>query len=121
LLLNGKAFDGRKHDRHSKTFVRPRHPGSRLGSSNQAARPRWSHRLREGERVIEFDFELGNAGIIYCPSAKSWDQDFPWAAGRRSKIIERVACEFVRREFGGYHWAFAEGRDDTVLVTKPVS
>lgn len=71
--------------------------------------------------MIEFDFELGNAGIIYCPSAKSWDQDFPWAAGRRSKIIERVACEFVRREFGGYHWAFAEGRDDTVLVTKPVS
>jgi len=75
----------------------------------------------EGEFLIEFDFELGNAGIIYCPSATTWDRDFPWAAGRRSEIIERVAREFVRREFRGYRWSFAKGRDDTVLVTKPLS
>jgi len=75
----------------------------------------------EGEFLIEFDFELGNAGIIYCPPGKTWDRDFPWAAGRRSEVIARVADEFVRREFRGYRWSFAEGRDDTVLVTRPRS
>src|SRR5690242_8971659 len=56
----------------------------------------------EGTNRIDFDFELGDAGTIYCPPSSDWDQTFPWAAGRRREIIERVATEFVRREFRGY-------------------
>jgi hypothetical protein len=74
----------------------------------------------EGAHAIEFDFELGNAGIIYCPSAERWDREFAWAVGRRREIIGRVADEFIRREFRGYGWSFAAGRDDVVLVAKPV-
>ena len=56
----------------------------------------------EGASRIEFDFELGDAGTIYCPRSADWDQRFPCAAGRRREIMERVAAEFVRREFRGY-------------------
>jgi len=58
---------------------------------------------REDENQIEFDFEVGgDAGTIYCPPSADWDLRFPWAAGRRREIMERVATEFVRREFRGY-------------------
>jgi hypothetical protein len=56
----------------------------------------------EGTNRIDFDFELGDACTIYCPPAADWEQTFPWAAGRRREIMERVASEFVRREFRGY-------------------
>jgi hypothetical protein len=56
----------------------------------------------EGTNRIDFDFELGDAGTIYCPPSADWDQRFPWAAGRRLEIMKRVAAEFVRREFRGY-------------------
>jgi hypothetical protein len=53
----------------------------------------------EGPNRIDFDFELGDGGTIYCPPSAEWDQRLPWAAGRRSLIVKRVAAEFVRREF----------------------
>jgi len=56
----------------------------------------------EGTNRIDFDFELGDAGTIYCPPSADWDQRFPWAAGRRREVMERVGAEFVRREFRGY-------------------
>jgi hypothetical protein len=57
---------------------------------------------REGTNQIDFDFELGDAGTIYCPPSADWDQKFRWAAGRRREIMERVGAEFVRREFRGH-------------------
>jgi hypothetical protein len=56
----------------------------------------------EGTNRIDFDFELSDGGTIYCPSSADWDQRFPWATGRRSLILERVAAEFTRREFPQY-------------------
>ena len=63
----------------------------------------------EGTNRMEFDFELGDAGTIFCPSSTDWDQRFPWAAGRRREIIERVGAEFVRREFRGYTFEVGAG------------
>jgi hypothetical protein len=73
----------------------------------------------EGTNRVEFDFELGDGGIIYCPPSANWDQKFPWAAGRRAIIVERTAREFVRREFRGYQFSFEEGRDDIIGVRRP--
>lgn len=56
----------------------------------------------EGSNRIDFDSELGDGGIIFCPPSADWDQKFPWASGRRPMILERVATEFIRREFRGY-------------------
>jgi hypothetical protein len=72
----------------------------------------------EGANRVEFDFELGDGGTIYCPPSKEWDQKFPWAAGRRTTIVERTAREFVRREFCGYEFGFQDGRDDIISVRR---
>jgi hypothetical protein len=74
----------------------------------------------EGDNRIDFDFELGDAGAIYCPPSADWDQRFPWAAGRRALIVERVASEFVRREFRAYQFGFQDGRDDVIDIHRAV-
>jgi hypothetical protein len=74
----------------------------------------------EGDQKIAFDFELGRCGIIYCPPASDWDSSYPWAAGRRRQILDRVAVEFVRGEFKGSTFAFVEGRDDMIHIRPPV-
>jgi hypothetical protein len=73
----------------------------------------------EGDQKIAFDFELGMYGIIYCPPTAGWDSSYPWAAGRRPQIVERLASEFVRREFKGSAFGFVEGRDDMIDVRPP--
>jgi len=74
----------------------------------------------EGERRIPFDFELGGTvgGFIYAPAAATWDAEYPWAIGRRSEILDRVAQEFIRREFRGYVYEFERGRDDIIVVRR---
>jgi hypothetical protein len=72
----------------------------------------------EGTQEVQFDFELGDAGIIYCPPSEGWDHRHPWAAGRRSEILDRVAAEFIRREFRGCRFEFEQGRDDVILIRR---
>lgn len=73
----------------------------------------------EGPNEMVFDFELGDAGIIYCPASATWDERFPWAAGRRRSILERVAADFVRRQFKGYAFGLEDGRDDVIYIRRP--
>jgi hypothetical protein len=75
----------------------------------------------EGTHGIRFDFELADPGIIYCPPSMDWDTRYSWAAGRRAQILERVASEFVRREFRGYPFEFEQGRDDIIVIRRPRS
>jgi hypothetical protein len=72
----------------------------------------------EGANEIPFDFELGDAGRIHCPPSANWDERFPWAAGRRDLIVERVATEFVRRQFKGYAFGLEDGHDDIIGVRR---
>jgi len=55
----------------------------------------------EQSAEIKFSWEFGGGGVIvmiFSPPAASWDKDYPWAAGRRNQIIERVAQEAVRQQ-----------------------
>jgi hypothetical protein len=75
----------------------------------------------EGTNRIEFDFELGNqevGGFIFCPGSADWDSRYPWAAGRRSAIVDRVVAEFTRREFRGYAFGPSDGRDDVFVIRR---
>ena len=36
--------------------------------------------------------------IIECPDFSDWDQTYPWAAGRRLEVMERVAGEAIRQK-----------------------
>jgi len=118
LLLNGKAFDGRKHESAILRRLFGRATQAQGWIFESSGEPRWSHRLRRRRALIEFDFELGNAGIIYCPSAKSWDQGLPWAAGKKEQD-HRTCCMRIRpTRIWRLSLGFCRGRDDTVLVTK---
>jgi hypothetical protein len=49
---------------------------------------------------IKFSWEFGGGSVIvmiFSPPEVSWDKNYPWAAGRRQQIIERVAQETVRQ------------------------
>lgn len=63
----------------------------------------WTITYREREGTVRFDSEFGGpfGATIFCDPAQVWDERYPWAAGRRKEIVERVATEFVRRKFRG--------------------
>lgn len=63
----------------------------------------------------DFEGELATRSVIlsiYVPRAEEWDQRLPWAAGRRSEIIERVARHVSRRAGWGSKFVVHPGRVD---------
>lgn len=59
---------------------------------------------REGEHVHEFGWDLGGDGIvvtIYVPSPEEWGTALPWAAGRRSEVLQTLAREVRRQKCRG--------------------
>lgn len=56
---------------------------------------------REAENVISFYWEFGGGdtvAIIWAEQSASWNARYPWAAARRSTILERVARELIRQK-----------------------
>lgn len=54
----------------------------------------------EHSTPISFDWEFGEGdtvALIFCPSATSWNANYPWAENRRSVILDRVGKEIIRQ------------------------
>jgi hypothetical protein len=60
---------------------------------------------REGEHLHEFGWDLGGDDVvvvtIYVPAPEDWDTQLPWAAGRRSDVLQTVAREVRRQKCRG--------------------
>jgi len=53
------------------------------------------------KNLCEFYFEFGDGdtvAIITVPAEERWDGTYPWAAGRREKILTFVADEVKRTQ-----------------------
>lgn len=60
-----------------------------------------SVRYKEGGHVVPFEWEFGGGDIvitIWAPDPKTWDTSYPWAAGRRTEIIDRMVQAYIREE-----------------------
>jgi hypothetical protein len=57
---------------------------------------------REGENEHAFDWEIGGSGsvvaIIYVPTPEEWDTQIPWAAGRRTEVLQVFGAELCRQQ-----------------------
>ena len=59
---------------------------------------------REGDDVHKFGWDLGARDVvvtIYVPSPEDWDAAIPWAAGRRSEVMQTLAREVRRQKCRG--------------------
>ena len=69
----------------------------------------------------DFDAELGGGNVllvIYAPRDDGeWDRRLPWAAGRRTEVLERVAKLVIRKESWGSKFVVHEGGVD-ILVSR---
>lgn len=57
-------------------------------------------RYREGSNSHTFEWEFGGPDvvvIIYVPAPGAWDTSLPWAAGRRTQLLEALADEVCRQ------------------------
>jgi hypothetical protein len=76
----------------------------------------------EGSNVARFYFELGGEDdvlfIISLPRPERWDEELPWAKGRRAEIVSHVASEVIRREARGYR-AEIDDEHSAILIRKP--
>ena len=58
----------------------------------------------EGSRAISIEWELGGDDVVlifYVGRLSDWNRMYPWAAGRRQEILERVGGEVIRRSAPG--------------------
>jgi hypothetical protein len=54
----------------------------------------------EGERVALFYSEFGGGvvlAVIHIGSPKDWNRLYPWAADRRTEVLQRVVAEVIRQ------------------------
>jgi hypothetical protein len=57
---------------------------------------------REGGNAHTFDWDLGGGDVIlvvYVPTPAAWDAAVPWAARRRTEVLERLARILCRQQF----------------------
>jgi hypothetical protein len=67
----------------------------------EARGPSGSIYYKEQSAVIEFYWEFGGGDvvmIIWIPDSSAWDSQYPWAAGRRLEIIDRMTQEVIRQK-----------------------
>lgn len=61
-----------------------------------------NYREAAGSLSLSWEFGGGDVvAIIYFPDEASWNARHPWAAGRRTEILRRVADEAVRQKSPG--------------------
>lgn len=47
---------------------------------------------KEEDKRAVFGWEFSMGGVtIFVPTLEQWDNEFPWAAGRRAEVLLRVA------------------------------
>ena len=67
----------------------------------------------------DFDAELGGGDVllvIYAPTdGGEWARQLPWAAGRRTEILDHVAREVVRQEAHGSTFVVHAGGVDILM------
>jgi hypothetical protein len=59
---------------------------------------------REGKNTITFDWEFQLSpvlALISGPESKTFDEKFPWAAGRQAEIFDFVGEEVLRQKADG--------------------
>ena len=74
---------------------------------------------REGASTIAFTWEFAMSpalALIFGPASKSWDKEFPWAAGRQAAIFEFVAREVVRQKAKGGHFEVELGSGNITIL-----
>jgi len=71
---------------------------------------------REDSNAISFYWEFGGTvvAIVHVEPASRWDECYPWAAGRRQKILERLVSEIIRQKARGC-WASMDEENGTIL------
>lgn len=78
---------------------------------------------REGagvdENRIEFSWEFAmppSVALIFGPSARAWDRNMPWAAGRCAAIYNIVGAEVVRQKVAGGDYTLAIELDTNIGI-----
>jgi hypothetical protein len=59
---------------------------------------------REAGREIKFSWEFAmppSLALIFGPSVRAWDGNYPWASGRGVAIYNAVGAEIVRQQAPG--------------------
>lgn len=59
---------------------------------------------REVDNIIKFSWEfamLPSLALIFGPSARAWDNNYPWASGRCVAIYNAIGAEIVRQQAPG--------------------
>lgn len=73
----------------------------------------------EGPAEVQFYWELGGGdtiAIITGPPKAHWDENYPWARGRRPEVYARVAKEIARQRAGGRRLEIRPDTDSIYLV-----
>ena len=69
----------------------------------------------EGAERFQFDWEFGaktTVASVYAPTPEAWASEVPWAAARRTEVLDRVGCEVIRQKCPGCtHVVHAAGID----------
>ncbi len=71
----------------------------------------------EGADTIRFGWEFGGRDIIAMisgPEPSTWDDQYPWAVGRRHEIMRRLAQALIEQKASGCR---AEFDFDRTLIT----
>ena len=56
---------------------------------------------QEGPHSASFWWEFGGGevvAIIHVTSSSEWNEKYPWAAGRRDEVLERMVSDLIRQK-----------------------
>jgi len=65
-----------------------------------------------------FGWELGAADVVFIitgPPPQDWDDQLPWAIGRREEVLSRIAREIVRTQAPRCSFELADGGVTAVI------
>ena len=63
--------------------------------------PHGSVIYREGPHSASFFWEFGGGeiiAIIHLTPSSEWNKQYPWAAGRRDEVLERMVSDVIRQK-----------------------
>jgi hypothetical protein len=74
---------------------------------------------REQDKSIDFGWEFAmppSIALVFGPSVRAWDTNYPWASGRCAAIYNAVGADIVRQQApgGSYSIDFDNGMIDII-------